>query len=566
VIHPASTDTLVGALSSVHTGLERAKLELTLDGVDAVRIQRDAIIAQIDDYLLPRVERLDAPLLVVIGGSTGAGKSTVTNTLVGAEVSTPGVLRPTTRSPVLVCHPDDLGWFEGDRILPGLSRTTGLNPGSTSSLRIETATTLAPGVALLDTPDIDSVEEANRNLATQLLSAADLWLFLTTAARYADAVPWDFLRQASDRSIALAVVLNRVPHEAIDEVGEHLRSMLDNAGLTDALMFAIPEGELASGRLRPEAIVELHRWLADLITDAEARAGMVIQTLEGALDSLGPRITSVTDHLDTQAAAVEELRNAVERSYRMATEQVADGLSDGTILRGEVIDRWQELVGTGDIMATIQSRVGWIRDRIKSFFTGREVLAAETQGALESNIESLLASEADKAALRTVDTWRTIAGGWSALGDQAPALERSSRDFRDLAGRAVREWQGDVLELVRAQGASKRAAARAVSLGVNTVGVALMVLVFAQTSGLTGAEVAVAGGTATVSQTLLTAIFGEQAMRSLAADARRSLIERVRQIYDDEGGRFIERLEQLDAGPVADELRAAVAELDGSRD
>lgn len=566
MIHPASTDTLVGALSSVHTGLERAKLELTLDGVDAVRIQRDAIIAQIDDYLLPRVERLDAPLLVVIGGSTGAGKSTVTNTLVGAEVSTPGVLRPTTRSPVLVCHPDDLGWFEGDRILPGLSRTTGLNPGSTSSLRIETATTLAPGVALLDTPDIDSVEEANRNLATQLLSAADLWLFLTTAARYADAVPWDFLRQASDRSIALAVVLNRVPHEAIDEVGEHLRSMLDNAGLTDALMFAIPEGELASGRLRPEAIVELHRWLADLITDAEARAGMVIQTLEGALDSLGPRITSVTDHLDTQAAAVEELRNAVERSYRMATEQVADGLSDGTILRGEVIDRWQELVGTGDIMATIQSRVGWIRDRIKSFFTGREVLAAETQGALESNIESLLASEADKAALRTVDTWRTIAGGWSALGDQAPALERSSRDFRDLAGRAVREWQGDVLELVRAQGASKRAAARAVSLGVNTVGVALMVLVFAQTSGLTGAEVAVAGGTATVSQTLLTAIFGEQAMRSLAADARRSLIERVRQIYDDEGGRFIERLEQLDAGPVADELRAAVAELDGSRD
>ena len=42
---------------------------------------------------------------MVVGGSTGAGKSTLVNTLVGAEVSTAGVLRPTTRAPVLACHP-----------------------------------------------------------------------------------------------------------------------------------------------------------------------------------------------------------------------------------------------------------------------------------------------------------------------------------------------------------------------------------------------------------------------------------------------------------------------------
>jgi hypothetical protein len=39
------------------------------------------------------------------------------NSLVGAEVSASGLLRPTTRGPVLVCHPDDVRWFEGDRIL-----------------------------------------------------------------------------------------------------------------------------------------------------------------------------------------------------------------------------------------------------------------------------------------------------------------------------------------------------------------------------------------------------------------------------------------------------------------
>ena len=39
---------------------------------------------------------------------------------------------------------------------------------------------------MLDAPDIDSVVQ-NRQLASQLLAAADLWLFVTSAARYADA-------------------------------------------------------------------------------------------------------------------------------------------------------------------------------------------------------------------------------------------------------------------------------------------------------------------------------------------------------------------------------------------
>lgn len=50
-------------------------------------------------------------MLAVVGGSTGAGKSTLINSLIGAEVSAPGLLRPTTRGPVCVCHPADASWF-----------------------------------------------------------------------------------------------------------------------------------------------------------------------------------------------------------------------------------------------------------------------------------------------------------------------------------------------------------------------------------------------------------------------------------------------------------------------
>src|SRR5215218_8013156 len=134
------------------------------------------LVDQVEDYLLPRLDRMDAPLLMVVGGSTGAGKSTLVNSLAGADVSPSGVLRPTTRAPVLVCHPDDVGWFEGDRVLGGMSRTRGTS-STPGSLQLVPTQALPAGLALLDSPDIDSVVEANRALSRQLLAAADAWLF-----------------------------------------------------------------------------------------------------------------------------------------------------------------------------------------------------------------------------------------------------------------------------------------------------------------------------------------------------------------------------------------------------
>src|SRR3954452_2982849 len=195
------------ALVGLSAHLRGLGLHLELPGVADARRVRDELIAQIEDYLLPRLRSMDAPLLMVVGGSTGAGKSTLVNSLVGTDVSPAGVLRPTTRAPVLACHPDDLPWVRDDRILPGLARTTG-GPAGPGGLELAQTERLPPGLALLDAPDIDSVVEANRALAGQLLAAADAWLFVTTAARYAHAVPWDLLQAARDRGTALSVVLD----------------------------------------------------------------------------------------------------------------------------------------------------------------------------------------------------------------------------------------------------------------------------------------------------------------------------------------------------------------------
>src|SRR5215207_2406814 len=109
---------------------------------------------------------LDAPLLAVVGGSTGAGKSTLVNSLVGTRVTETGVLRPTTRSPVLVHHPADADWFGQDRLLPDLERVHSPTTDP-SALQLVPASSVPPGLAILDAPDVDSIEESNRALAAQ---------------------------------------------------------------------------------------------------------------------------------------------------------------------------------------------------------------------------------------------------------------------------------------------------------------------------------------------------------------------------------------------------------------
>src|SRR3954454_17553241 len=105
------------------------------------------MVEQLEDYVLPRLIQIEAPLLTVVGGSTGAGKSTLGNSLVARRVPEPGVLRPTTRSPVLVPNPADVDWFDKERILPGLARTTAAT-GDTAALQLVSADTVPEGLAI----------------------------------------------------------------------------------------------------------------------------------------------------------------------------------------------------------------------------------------------------------------------------------------------------------------------------------------------------------------------------------------------------------------------------------
>jgi energy-coupling factor transporter ATP-binding protein EcfA2 len=537
---------LPAALGRLRDDLEAVRLDLAVQGAEEARGMRDDLVAQVDDYLLPRLGQMDAPALIVVGGSTGAGKSTLLNSLVGSTVSPAGVLRPTTRAPVLAFHPDDLPWFESARILPGLPRASGgeAQPGT---LQLAPTASLPQGLALLDSPDIDSVLAENRALAAQLLAAADGWLFVTTAARYADAVPWEFLRAARDRGTALSLVLNRVPEDAGREVPAHLRRMLQDEGLSEADVLVVPETPLAEELLPVRALAPVRAWLDDLAADAQARAALVRRTLRGALASLPARAAAVEAGAVEQLSAAAELRAEADAAYAAAGREVEAALRSGSLLRGEVLARWHEVVGTGDVMRTLESRVGWARDRLRNFVSGKPAADDELREAVENRVEGVVRAAAERAAERTARAWRERVAG-RALLDGTTGLDRASAGLQAATEDEVRAWQDVVLDLVREQGASKRTTARLASLGVNGAGLTVMLAVFAHTGGLTGAEVVMAGGTSALSQKMLEAIFGDQAVRTLATQAREDLFARVDRLLREDAERFDALLDEVAPG------------------
>ncbi|GAA3879580.1 P-loop NTPase family protein [Tessaracoccus defluvii] len=551
---------LVDAFTTLADALPDAQFPLPLEDAQSLRSLASSLSNQVRDYLLPRATTIDAPLLAVVGGSTGAGKSTLVNSLLRAEVTRPGVLRPTTKSPVLICHPDDVAWFRSDKVLPGLIRSdTQLH--DSRAMQIVEFPDLPPGLALVDAPDIDSVDHANRALADQLLKAADLWLFVTSAARYADAVPWDHLLAAAERNTVVSVILNRCPIGAMAEVAGHLGEMLSDRGLAAAHLFAVPERTLGPDQMIPLVDVSsIRQWLGRLASQSDARAQVALQTLAGSVRSIEGQVNELRAGVERQQDALAAMRADAERSYRDAAARVAQATGDGSMLRGEILSRWQDIVGTGDFMRGVEERIGALRDRLVGWFRGEPKLEA-MEVAVSDSLAAVLQDAGEGAAEATAAAWAQTRWGRDLLAAE-PSLGRAGEGFGETAAAAIRAWQTDVLNLVDEQSRGRRLKARLLAIGTNLAGAALIIVVFASTGGLTGAEVGIAGGTSLLAQRLLEAVFGEGAVRKLAEQAHRDLQDRVEAALAVDLARHVQVLDSFAGEPGAvDRLEAAAAQL-----
>ncbi|WP_304008210.1 GTPase [Rothia mucilaginosa] len=552
---------------SLHQDGHGSAREATSAAIDTASTR--ALIAsmarQLDDYILPRSASMDSPLTIVVGGSTGAGKSTLVNTLLGEPLTQSGAIRPTTRHPVLLYRAEDEAALAPDRFLPTLPRTRvqkgeglpGADPLVPQALVPVPTAALPRGIALIDAPDIDSVSEENRTLAKELLSAADLWLFVTTANRYADAVPWELLHAAAARSITIAVVLNRVPEGDEEAIEADLRRMLREAGIEAVLIHTVTEQPRDErGLINPISLAPLTLWIRELGADAPARAAIARTTLAGTVETLARNLRILALEQEGQQASHHALTLVATEEYKKALTSIDAALSDGSLLRGEVLSRWHDFVGTGDFFRSLDNTIGRLRDRVGSALRGQPAAAQKVEDALETGIYAVVMDAAARASEGTRARWRSTRAGRSLLqrldadptptGSASPAGTSPEEEFSAAVAAEIRLWQASVLDMIREEGAGKRQRARFLSLSVNAVAVLMMVAAFSLTGGLTGVEVGIAGGSGVVGAKLLESIFGEDAVRRMATRARTDLLERMGALLREHGRPFTELLAETE--------------------
>ena len=515
------------SLAATVAALERCGFRLSGDHGEQLRRERDRIVRLLRG-VEARAAEPDAPLLVVVGGGSGAGKSTTVNSLAGAAVATTGVLRPTTRHPTLVCHPDDHGAFTTERVLPGLVRLEAAKADQAAGqhLLVATSTSLPPGVALLDIPDVDSVEHANRWLADRALDAADVWLWLATARTYADEVGTAYLRRAALRQALVAVVVTQLPDTHREEVLADAARLLTDEGVSVDRLLAIPHVEVVDGQLPAGTCTELAGWLRAL-APADRRRAVRRAALDGVVRAVPRELDAVRRAVLEERAHAERLTRRVDARFGVVGGGVQAELDAGLELRAEVLESWRQLVGGGETLLKVQTAATQlqtvVRERLGMDAPGRaQQVQVEVGRELERIVDRLL-EEATVATRRDLEA--DPAG--RALLAHHPRLRASAADRTEAVRAVIASWQAATAQLIEQVGGARKVRARRVTIAVNSLATSAILVLFALSGGLTAGEVGIAAGAAAASQWLLTRLLGEQNVRRLLAQMQRDLLERV---------------------------------------
>ena len=511
----------------------RVRLPLPIEGAAEAEGSRERLLAQLDEHLLPRLKELSSPAVVVVAGSTGAGKSTLYNSLLGEEISPAGVLRPTTREPVLAFNP-----LDADVVSDG---------PVTQLSRVVHHEGVPRGTALLDAPDLDSFVQENRSTAQQLLEGADLWLFVTTAARYGDALPWQALARATERGAAVAMVLNRVPKETLTTVRGDLLQRLREHGMTDVPLFVVPDAGPHEGLLDAETVKPVRRWLTMLAGPDRSRA-VIVRTLKGALGALPGWVTSLSDAVEAQGLAAATLRRTVEKEIPAAEKLARDAVGAGVVAGASVEARWREVSGTAGV-----DRVKVRGDRARS--TRRAGRAREEAlGGLRSDVESAAARTLVAAGARVEERLRAVLAGPGAPpgGDHvAPHGAARATAREEAVPPTVAEWVGRSDELAAAMpGTADPVSTKRVEAARKAFG----------PRGLATLLLASAAGSDDATR-LLARVLGDLAVAPVTA-LREDLADRAAAVVDAEVQAVLDALDAPDlAAEAAAGLRVRLAEL-----
>ena len=299
-------------------------LNLSLDprlaGYDSLEEKRSQAERLLKAYSWKSGLKKGFPLIVSLLGGTGTGKSTLFNSLAGASISNVGIRRPWTLKAVLLAH---------EEAVPELDQCPYLDQQGQSGAVL--VTHRDPGLRqliLVDTPDFDSVELANRFIADDYFVVSDLIIFVTSQEKYADLKGLQMWRRARQWGKNTLFVLNKTEsrdayddfHRILSELGfgsapvlveclenfpELIPGLRDRAGFHT--LFSCGELENAREELRGAELTLLARNAVGALEDVEnsvaaqrGRIFSVISDIDAILNSVAGRMEAGLDEVLTE--------------------------------------------------------------------------------------------------------------------------------------------------------------------------------------------------------------------------------------------------------------------------
>lgn len=508
------------------------------------RLRRDQLGEVLLSYLIPRLGDLEAPLLLAVAGPTGSGKSTIVNSLAENNVSRPGPLRPTTREPVVWCHAR-----HADRY-----RTI----GSVACRVVDDDHPLLGDLTVVDTPDIDSYVADHRRVTAEILRHSDVVVFLTSAQRYADAVPWEILEEIDRQGRVLVYVLNRLGRRASGAVSDY-RALLRRRGLSSDEIHTIQEQRVRgeSEALPPRAVANLADQLRALASSRpEVLAGVTSRATAYAVAEAGS-VAADVEHQDGERRRLEEV---VTGTYAGAMGELTAELDRGALIRTEVVDRWSERVGTGEVARWMRGSASWLRE-VADRITGQPAAVVdEMESEARRELSVAVESRLERAARAVATAWDVDAAGRELV---TPDLRTLAEDSRLEIEATIDRWLTSLTQMVAEEAPGRFRAARVASTSVNAAAVGTILALFAATGGITGAEMGVAAGAAAAQQGILEHLLGRAAARSLSGSARLRLLDSIGGVFDAEADRFRRVLgAATDPPEAAERIRQAAAEVE----
>ena len=279
---------------------------------------------------------------------------------------------------------------------------------------------MSRGLAVVDAPDIDSLEHANRVLADRLVEAADLCCFVTTATRYADRVPWAVLSRVEERGLPLLVVVNRMPpirpiapRSSPTSAASSRKPAWTTSwrpqprGHRHASSITVREGDLAPEATdsRLDTIQPVHDEIARLRAGGDARRELAARALAGSLVGLGDSLDRIADDAEHEAIDVEALRRTADRAYEQGLAALQDEIRHGRFLREEALRHWQAYVGADQVTRFFSQGIGRVRGAIAAVFRPATAPVAEVRAATTDDLLEVARLQAAEAARRTATAW-----------------------------------------------------------------------------------------------------------------------------------------------------------------